>query len=368
MSALAAFIKKEFLHIFRDRRTLLIIFCMPIALVAIFGVVISTEIHNAQIAIVDLSGGIRAKQLVEKINASHYFKTVSYLHSNTQLEEVFRAQNIKLAILIPQNFSKDFDNQASPTLQLIADGSDLNTATTLIGNATSIIQAFEQEKGVASAFSPPFQISTRMYYNPNQRDVFMFIPGILALVLMIVSAMMTSITLVREKELGTWRLLSSTPLPSVVIILGKIIPYFLLSAVNTCLILGLATFVFGVPIHGNPLELFLVCLLFILTSLSLGIFISSITHTQQAAILASMVGLFLPTTFLSGFIFPIENMPFWLQPIAYIVPAKWFIEAIKLIMLKGAQLQQILPQLYVLTGMAVFLLAVSIRRSRKQAT
>jgi ABC-2 type transport system permease protein len=207
-----------------------------------------------------------------------------------------------------------------------------------------------------------------MHYNPDQRDVFMFIPGILALVLMIVSAMMTSITLVREKEFGTWRLLSSTPLPPIVIIVGKLIPYFLLSAINSGLILALATFAFGMPIHGNPLELLLVCFLFIFTSLSLGIFISSITHTQQAAILASMVGLFLPTTFLSGFIFPIENMPAWLQPIAYIVPAKWFIEAIKLIMLKGAKLHHVLPQIYALTTMAVVLLAVSIRRSRKQAT
>jgi ABC-2 type transport system permease protein len=368
MSAFAAFIKKEFLHIFRDKRTLLIIFCMPIALVMIFGVVISTEIHNAKIAIVDLSDGIRAQQLIEKITASRYFNVTSHLRSDSNLEEAFRAQNIKLAILIPQNFSKDLGNNAAPNIQLIADGTDLNTATTLVGHATGIIQAFAQEKSTPPASSPPFHITTRMHYNPDQRDVFMFIPGILALVLMIVSAMMTSITLVREKEFGTWRLLSSTPLPPIVIIVGKLIPYFLLSALNSCLILALATFVFGMPIHGNPLELLLVCFLFILTSLSLGIFISSITSTQQAAILASMVGLFLPTTFLSGFIFPIENMPAWLQPIAYIVPAKWFIEAIKLIMLKGAGLHQVLTQIYALATMAVLLLAISIRRSRKQAT
>jgi len=368
MSALAAFIQKEFLHIFRDKRTLLIVFCMPIALVMIFGFVISTEIHNAKIAVVDLSGDVRAQQLIEKITASHYFKVVSHLRSDANLKEVFRAQNIQLAILIPQNFSKDFENNSSPNIQLVADGSDLNTATTLIGHASSIIQAFAQEKSPSLAALPPFHITPRMHYNPEQRDVFMFIPGILALVLMIVSAMMTSITLVREKEFGTWHLLSSTPLPSAVIIVGKLIPYFLLSAVNSGLILWLATFVFGMPIHGNPLELLLVCFLFIFTSLSLGIFISSVTNTQQAAILASMVGLFLPTVFLSGFIFPIENMPNWLQPIAYVVPAKWFIEAIKLMALKGAGLHQVLPQIYVLTAMAVLLLAISIRRSKKQAT
>ncbi|MCL2626323.1 MAG: ABC transporter permease [Cystobacterineae bacterium] len=368
MSALAAFVKKEFLHIFRDKRTLLIIFCMPIALVMIFGVVISTEIYDAKIAIVNASSEIHSQKLIEKINSSNYFKTVSYLRSSLGLEEVFRAQNIKLAILIPQNFDKDFGNGPPPTLQLIADASDLNVATTLIGNASNIIQAFAQENAPPSGAVLPFQITTRMYYNPEQRDVFMFIPGILALVLMIVSAMMTSITLVREKEFGTWRVLSSTPLPSVIIIVGKLIPYFLLSSINACLILGLAVFVFGMPIHGNPVELFLVCLLFIFTSLSLGIFISSIANTQQAAILASMVGLFLPTTFLSGFIFPIENMPVWLQPVAQIVPAKWFIEAIKRIMLKGAGLGQVLTQIYVLAGMATVLLAISIRRSRKQAT
>ena len=367
MRALAAFIKKEFLHIFRDKRALLIIFCMPIALVMIFGFVISTEIYHAKIAVVDLSDGIRSQQLIEKIASSRYFKVVSHLRSHANLEEVFRSQNIKLAILIPQNFSKDLENKASPTLQLVADGSDLNVATTLIGNASNIIQTFAQEKAAAAPLLP-FHIATRMHYNPEQKDVFMFVPGILALVLMIVSAMMTSITLVREKEFGTWRLLSSTPLSSVVIIMGKLVPYFLLSAINTCLILGLAVFVFGMPIYGNPLSLFLVCLLFIFTSLSLGIFISSVTHTQQAAILASMVGLFLPTTFLSGFIFPIENMPTWIQPIAYVVPAKWFIEAIKLIMLKGAGLPHVLPQIYVLIAMATLLLAVSIRRSRKQAT
>jgi len=368
MSALSAFIKKEFLHIFRDKRTLLIVFCMPIALVMIFGVVISTEIRNAKIAIVDVSGDIRAQQLIEKIKASRYFKVVSSLRSSLPLEEVFRAQNIQLAILIPQNFSKDFENNATPFIQLIADGSDLNSAMTLVGHATQIIQDFAQEKSLLSAAAPPFYVTTRMHYNPEQRDVFMFIPGILALVLMVLSAMMTSITLVREKEFGTWRLLSSTPLPPVIVIVGKLIPYFFLSAINSCLILSLATFAFGMPIHGHPLSLFLVCLLFIFTSLSLGIFISSVTRTQQAAILASMVGLFLPTTFLSGFIFPIENMPVWLQPIAQVVPAKWFIEAVKLIMLKGAGLQNVLTQIYVLAAMAVVLLAVSIRRSRKQAT
>ncbi|MCL2012695.1 MAG: ABC transporter permease [Cystobacterineae bacterium] len=356
------------MHIFRDKRSLLVIFCMPIALVMIFGVVISTEIHHAKIAIVDLSDKVRSQQLIEKINSSGYFQTVAYLHSTLNLEEVFRAQNIRLAILIPPHFSKNVENNASSTLQLIADGSDLNAATTLIGNASNIIQEFAQETSVALRAPPPFRVLPRMHYNPEQKDVFMFIPGILALVLMIVSAMMTSITLVREKEFGTWRLLSSTPLPSMVIIVGKLIPYFLLSAINSCLILALATSVFGMPIHGSLWGLLGVCFLFILTSLSLGIFISSITNTQQAAILASMVGLFLPTTFLSGFIFPVENMPAWLQPIAHIVPAKWFIEAMKLMMLKGATLHSVLKQIYVLTGMAVLLLAISMRRSRKQAT
>jgi len=368
MSALAAFIKKEFLHIFRDKRTLLIVFCMPIALVMIFGFVISTEIYNAKIAIVDLSDKTLSQKLVDKITASRYFEVASLQHSTSHLEETFRSQNIKLALLIPQHFSKDLQNQTSPTLQLIADGTDLNVAATLIGHLSSIAQEFAQENAVAFAPPPPFGLTTRMYYNPEQRDVFMFVPGILALVLMIVSAMMTSITLVREKELGTWRLLSSTPLPSTVVIAGKLIPYFLLSALNSCLILGLATFVFGMPIHGNPLELLLVCFLFIFTSLSLGIFISSVTSTQQAAILASMVGLFLPTTFLSGFIFPIENMPDWLQPVAYVVPAKWFIEAIKLMMLKGARLPQVLVPIGVLAGMALLLLGLSIGRLRKQAT
>lgn len=226
---------------------------------------------------------------------------------------------------------------------MVTDASDLNVATTIIGYASGIMADLNAElnvsQGILSAGkdAQPVRTDVRMMYNPELKSAYMFVPGVIALIVMIVSAMMTSVTLAREKETGTLRLLTVSPLKARTIVLGKVVPYFVLAAVNTGVIMLLGTLMFGMPCYGSVWGVVLLCALFILAAVGLGILISSLVGTQQAALVASLLGLFLPTMLLSGFIFPLANMPVVLQWICNVVPATWFIEGVKGLMLKGSR-------------------------------
>lgn len=365
MRELQSFVKKEFWHILRDKRALLILFVMPIVLVVLFGYAISNDIKDAKIAILDNAHDELSTRLTNKLISSGYFIQVETLHANTQLNDVFRTGKVKMAIVYPNHFSKTFYNEGKVTVQLIADASDMNMATVLINYATTIINDFQSGIIEGPEKKMLFETSVKMLYNPEQKGVFMFVPGVLALILMIVSAMMTAVSLAREKETGTMRVITVSPLSPLTIIVGKVIPYFVISIANTLVVLLLSVFLFGMPLHGSVFLLTLVCLLFLLTSTSLGIMISAYTDTQQTALIVSIILLFLPTVLLSGFIYPIENMPLILQIIAQISPAKWFIEAIKSVMLKGTGLSDVWLQLTVLFGMTVLFVRLSIQQFNK---
>lgn len=362
MKQFLAFVKKEFRHIFRDKRTLIILFGMPIIQLILFGFALSNEIKDAGIAIFDQSKDVMSIRLKVKILSSGYFKEVEELHSYKQIEEAFKTGDVKLALVIGPDFGNQLERTEAARIQLIGDASDPNAAQTLTNYAEFIIHDFEQEirsKGIE--LQKGAQAIPRMVYNPRQLEVFMFVPGVMALILMLVSAMMTSITIAREKEQGTMDILMISPLKPAQIILGKVMPYLLLSLINGSVIVLMGLFVFGMPIHGSLLLLFAEMLLFIITALGLGILISSKANSQMTAMFISMVGLMMPTILLSGFIFPIENMPWLLQGIAHILPAKWFIIIIKGVMLKGSGLLTLwLPSL-VLTVMAAVFLLVSMK-------
>lgn len=360
MKELYSFIRKEFRHILRDKRTLLIIFAMPVVLVILFGFAISTEIKDAEIAVLDNSQDELSAGIVNRLVSSGYFIKVADLTADKELDDVFGNGRIKMAVVIPANFSDDFYHNSKAQVQLIADASDLNTATTLINYASSVIQAYQQELAEPSGPKPLFDTTVKMLYNPELKEVYMFVPGVLTLILILVSAMMTAVSLAREKESGTMRVLTVSPLRPTTIIIGKVIPYLLLSLVNTFTIILLSVFVLGMPVNGSIGLLFFVCLVFLFTAMSLGILIASFAETQQVAVIVSIVGLFLPTVLLSGFIYPIENMPGILQVICHIFPGKWFIEAIKSVMLKGAGISNIWLQLTVLAGMALLFIRISI--------
>jgi ABC-2 type transport system permease protein len=358
---LSIFIRKEFYHILRDRRTLLILLGMPAVLVLLFGFAISNEIKNADIGVLDYAQNDQSQRLTQRLSASEYFTLALPLRSTQEIEEAFRAGSIKMAVILPPEFGEEIARGLPGCIQLIADGTDPNTATTLSNYGSAIIGDFLQEKQPLQ--QPPMAIQTevRMLYNAGLKSVFMFVPGVMTVILMLVSAMMTSIAITREKEVGTMEVLLASPLPPSLIVIGKVIPYILLALANTAVILLLGTEVFGMPIRGSYALLWLECFLFVLTALSLGILISTRTDSQQVAMLFSLMVLMLPTILLSGFIFPIESMPFPLQMVSNIIPAKWFIIILKDVMLKGGGMELVWQETLILLGMTVFFIALSVR-------
>ena len=361
MKQFGIFIQKEFYHILRDRRTLLILLGMPVVLVLLFGFAITNEIDNARIAILDQSKGEMSQEITQRLVASGYFLIDENLQEIAQIEQHFREGKTKMAVVFPSGIEEDKRRNLPTQIQLIADATDPNTATTLINYASAIIGRYVQDQGRGQAM--PLQIHTevKMLYNPRLKSVFMFVPGVMTVILMLVSAMMTSIAITREKELGTMEVLLASPLRPAMIIIGKVIPYILLALANTVVILMLGAFVFGMPIKGSLFLLALECLLFVITSLALGILISTRTESQQVAMLISLMMLMLPTILLSGFIFPIESMPLALQVISNIIPAKWFIIILKNVMLKGTGVEFIWKESLILGGMALFFIGASVR-------
>ncbi len=369
-SRFQAFVQKEFRHILRDRRTLLILFGMPIVQVLLFGFVLTNEIKNAAIAVLDPSKDAESIALTNKLVSSGYFHLEKTLDSPTELDAAFRSGEIKMAIVFPPNFAQSLNapstlNAPPSTIQLLGDASDPNTATTLINYASIIIGDYQQEKAMNSGIAPSASITirteTRMRYNPEQKGVFNFVPGVMTLILMLVSAMMTSITIAREKELGTMEVLLVSPLQPIQIILGKTAPYLVLTLLNALVVVLLGIFVFGMPMRGSVMLLAAECVLYMFVALSLGIFISTRAKDQMSAMFLSALGLMMPTMLLSGFIFPRESMPVPLQIIGNVIPATWFNPIIKGIMIKGVGLDVLWKQTLILGGMAVFFLGLSLR-------
>ncbi len=362
MKRFIAFVKKEVFHITRDFRTMLILFGMPVAQILLFGFAITNEIRDANIAILDHSKDHISEKLTNKLLSSGYFKLDSYLKSAEDIEAEFKKGKIKLVIVYGKQFGENLNRFRSSELQIIADATDPNTANTLINYTQSIVRDF-----VASLNpGPPAGIviipEVRFRYNQNLKGVFLFVPGLITIILMLVTAMMTSISLTREKELGTMEVLLASPMKPIQIIIAKVIPYIFLAFFISMIVLLLGYFVFGVPIKGSLLLLLFELLLFVLTTLSLGILISTIAKTQLVALMISVMGLLLPTIILSGFIFPIENMPRILQWISNIIPAKWFIIIVKNIMLKGSGLDMVWKETLIILGFAMFFILMSLKK------
>ncbi len=358
-----AFIKKEFLYIFRDYRTMLILFGMPLAQILLFGFAITNDINNAHIAVLDNSKDVVTRQITRKLLSSHYFILDRYLSSYDEIKPAFRRGDIKEVVVFPNDFAKKIKTEGKASVQLIMDASDPNTANILNAYTSGIINTFVFQNLTGTQKIPlHINVESTMLYNRELKSVFMFVPGIITVILMLVSAMMTSITIVREKELGTMEALLVSPVKPGIIILGKVVPYVVLSFVNLIIILLLSQFVFGMPIRGSVLLLLGESLLFLVMSLSLGILISTASKTQQQAMMLSMFVLLLPTILLSGFIFPIANMPVVLQLLSDIMPGKWFIIILKSIMLKGNGIQYFWKETLIIFGMTVLFIVMSIRR------
>jgi len=340
---------------------MLILLGMPIVQIILFGFAITTEVKDTRVAIYDPSKDVATQRIIEQIQASEYFDIDYVLISPDEINTIFQQSQTNLVIAFSENFSDNLFHTGEASIQLIADGTDPNQAATLIGYATSIISSYQQE--LMQDYQIPMQIipDIRMLYNPQMKSAFNFVPGVMGLILMLICAMMTSISIVREKEMGTMEVLLVSPLQPLYIILAKTFPYFILSIVNLVTILFLSVFILQVPIAGSLFWLIVVSLIFILVALSFGMFISTKVNTQVAAMLVSGMGLMMPVMLLSGMIYPIESMPHILQWISYVIPARWYIEAVKKLMIQGVPVIYVLKEIIILLGMALFLLIVSLK-------
>ena len=362
MKQFISFVKKEFHHIFRDKRTMFILLGMPVVQIIIFGFALTNEVKNSKIVVLDQSKDAATASLIQEFSASAYFEIENPIYSNDEIEKIFRKGKVKLAIVFPPHFSEDLDHFNKAQVQLVADATDPNVANTLTNYATAVIMDYQ--KRITEERKLPYTINTemRMLYNPQLKGAYSFVPGVMAMVLMLVCTMMTAITVVREKELGTMEILLVSPMQPLKIIVAKAVPYLLLSMVNIGSILLLSVFVLDVPINGSLILLIGESILFTLTCLAFGLLISSSTDSQQTAMFISLTGMFLPTVMLSGFMFPIENMPLPLRIISNIVPAKWYYLIVKDVMIKGVGFSGVWKETLILTGMMLFLLTVAIKK------
>jgi len=362
MKRFLGFVRKEFLHIFRDFRTLIILFGLPAVMIVIFGYVVSTDLKNADIAFLDLSKDDITIDLSDRICSSGFFSRTDHLSRYDDIDRILKKGKAKAVVIFGEHFGRNLISRGEANVSIIADGSEPNTATLVVNYITAIISDFNREcAGEIITEAPVITAEVRMFYNPALQSQYMFVPGVITMIMILICALMTSITLTREKEFGTMEVLLVSPLKPAQIILGKVTPYFFLSFINVNLIIFLSWLIFKLPVKGSFFLLLAESMLYILLSLSLGILISSISKTMQQAIFASLLGLMLPTVLLSGFIFPIENMPEIYNWISAILPPRYFIVIIKNIMIKGTGFGFVSKETLILTGMTFLCLAAAIR-------
>lgn len=362
MKQLLIFIQKEFYHVLRDKKVLLILFGMPVAQVLLFGFALSSEVKDSHVLIVDYARDYASQQVITKIEASRYFDVEKSVLTHEQIEATFQEGKIKAAVIFPDNFQEDISHNNHPQVQIIIDATDINTGNLINNYLTAIIMDYQAEQNKLAKL--PYQIvaETRMLYNPQLKGAPNFVPGVMAMVLLLVCVMMTAIAIVKEKETGTMEVLLVSPMKPALVIISKAVPYLVLSLINLAAILLLSVYVLDVPVKGSLFLLLAESTLFIITCLTLGILISIQTNSQQVAMLISLMGMMLPTLMLSGFMFPIENMPLPLQVISNIVPAKWYYSIVKAIMIKGAGFAAVWKETLILFGITLLFFGVSIRK------
>lgn len=354
MKEIAAFIKKEFLHIFRDVRTMMIVLVLPIVQILLFGFAVSTEVNNAVVDILGDANDPQVRMIVQRIDNNPYLETGAYLSTEAEMDARLRKGKSKAVVCFERNFNQKSEKDGNAAIKVICDGSDPNTAQ-MVGN---YIQGVVNED-IGSGASVQ---AVQMMYNPAMNSSYNFVPGVMGLILMLICSMMTAVSIVREKEFGTLELVLVSPVKPFWIIISKLIPYLVLSVVNFASIILLARFVMGVPIRGSLALVSVSSLLFVGASLGLGLLISTISRTQQTAMLLCGMGLTMPTMMLAGIIFPCESMPVALQLISDIIPAKWYIIIIKRIMIQSAGFTAIAKEFIILAGMMILLLWFSIKR------
>ena len=353
-----SFIIKETQHIMRDRRTMMILFGMPIILMLIFGFAISTDVRNVRTIVVMSQIDHQTQRMINALDESEYFKVLYKVHTPAEAEQLIRNQKADMGIV----FSTDFASKHGG-IQLITDGTDPNMAQQYNNYASQIMGT--QLMNVMQKKAPN-AIALKMLYNPQMKSSYNFVPGIMGILLMLICAMMTSISIVREKERGTMEVLLVSPVRPFLIILAKAVPYLVLAFVVLLAILLMSRYVLFVPIAGSLWLILLVSTIYIFMALSLGLLISTIAKTQMAALLMSAVMLLMPCTMLSGMMFPIESMPHVLQWVAALIPPRYYISAMRKLLIMGVSFRYVLSEVVTLLGMTTLFLTVALLKFNKR--
>lgn len=358
MNQFISFVIKETKHIVRDRRTMLILFGMPVVMMLIFGFAITTDVRNVKLTVVTAVMNPRIQQVVQRIDASEYF-VVTHTVSNTQeAKQLLADHQADMAIVFSNDFANErYSEQAN--VQFLVDYTDPNMAEQCVSYIQQIImdelrsQQTAQQQVIAN---------TKLLYNPQMKSAYNFVPGIMGMLLMLICAMMTSVSIVREKERGTMEVLLVSPVKPLYIMIAKTVPYFVLSIFILISILLISKFILAVPIAGSVITILAVSLLYIVLALALGMLISVVSQTQVVALLISGMLLIMPSTMLSGMIYPIESMPTVIQYISTIVPTRWYVSAIKKVMIMGVGVNMIYEELIIMLGMTLLFLGIALKK------
>lgn len=363
MKMFIAFVGKEIRHILRDRRTMLILFGMPLIMMLLFGFAISTDVKDVRLVAVTTPADYLTQRMLARLDASEYFILTHTTHTTIEAEQLIRNGQADIAIVFSPRFADRLHKgQGQGQVQLILDGADPNQASMQGAYATQILRAGMAEATSAAHVPQSTEIITRLLYNPQMKSAYNFVPGIMGLLLLLICAMMTSVSIVREKERGTMEVLLVSPIRPLLILIAKAVPYFLLSIIILLFILGISNFVLKVPVAGNLLAILTLCLLYIFLALCLGLLISVVAKTQLQALLISGMLMLMPNLLLSGMIYPIESMPLPLQWFSAIIPARWFIAAIRKLMVMGIGLQMVGRELLILTAMSLLILGIALKK------
>lgn len=364
MKQFLSFVRKEFIHIFRDFRSLLILLIVPQLMVIILGYIIKTDVEDVRVAVIDPSHDVYSTQITERLSANKYFILQEEVHTETEALDLFRKGEIDLVVVFCPEFANRLLHSKDATIQLLSNGSEPNQASVSVAYAQQVISSFRQELP-SNHGNMNIQVNSQMLFNPQQRSDVNFVPGIVGVIMLLICCMMTSVAIVREREMGTMEILLASPLPPIHIVIAKLVPYMVISLFNICTILLLSIFVMDIPIAGSLWLYMLVAFIYILTALMMGLFISTCVNTQLAAMLISLLML-VPGVYLSDMVFSLGSMPAPVQTISNVIPPKWFIAASRKILIQGVEIQYVIKEIGILIiqGLVFLLLSLKMFKTR----
>jgi len=370
MTRLLHVIRKEFLELRQDPRLFGIVIIAPIVQLTMLGYAATTDVRNVPMLVIDEDASSESRDLVSRFEASGNFVVVNRMSTSERIDEYLDSGRAWMALQIPANYGDRVRSGQPTTVQVVADGTDANSTNVALGYTGTLVSSFARELAAESGrgrATPLVSADVRVWFNPQLESKDFMIPGIIALLLLVVTTNLSSMAIVRERELGTLEQLNVTPIARWELILGKMLPYAFIGLVDVLLVVVVALFWFEVPLRGSFVLLLVICLIYLMTTLGLGLFVSTISSTQQQAMMTASFFFLIPMVFLSGFVFPIENMPAVVQPITYLIPLRYFLVILRDIFLKGVGLETFWPEALALTGWGVAILTLATLRSSKRS-